>query len=175
VLIALSGTPGVGKSTVAATLSEKGLEVIELSRIIKEKNLLGAFDEARGTYEVDVDRLDIEILEFHSDDPLILVGHLSHLLSVELIIILRCSPSLLEERLSSRGWDESKVHENLEAEACDVILIEALDSGVEVCEIDTTDLTPLAVVDAVEEILQGEREKYAPGNIDWSEEVLDWF
>lgn len=175
VLIALSGTPGVGKSTVATTLSEKGLVVVELSRVIKEKNLMGAFDEARGTYEVDVDRLDIEISEFHSGDPLILVGHLSHLLSVELIIILRCSPSLLKERLSGRGWGESKVHENMEAEACDVILIEALDSGVEVCEIDTTDLSPLAVVDAVEEILQGEREKYAPGNIDWSEEVLGWF
>ncbi|NYT11687.1 MAG: AAA family ATPase [Methanomassiliicoccales archaeon] len=174
-LIALSGTPGVGKSTVATTLSEKGLVVVELSRVIKEKNLMGAFDEARGTYEVDVDRLDIEISEFHSGDPLILVGHLSHLLSVELIIILRCSPSLLKERLSGRGWGESKVHENMEAEACDVILIEALDSGVEVCEIDTTDLSPLAVVDAVEEILQGEREKYAPGNIDWSEEVLGWF
>lgn len=174
-MIALSGTPGAGKSTVAAILSERGHEAIELSHIIKEKELLGVFDEARGTYEVDVDLLDIEILKLRSDDPLILVGHLSHLLSVELIIILRCSPSLLEKRLAIRGWHESKVHENLEAEACDVILIEALDSGVEVCEIDTTDLSTLSVVDAVEEILHGEREKYAPGNIDWSEEVLDWF
>ncbi|HUV24787.1 MAG TPA: adenylate kinase family protein [Methanomassiliicoccales archaeon] len=175
VLIALTGTPGVGKSTVASMLSKRGYEVMELSRIIKDKDLLGDFDEARETYEVDVEKLDMEILELPQDRPLILVGHLSHLLSVHLVIILRCSPSVLRKRLSGRGWSESKVQENLEAEACDVILIEALDSGLDVCEIDTTKLSPDSVVDGVEDIIQGEREKYAPGNIDWSEEVLDWF
>ena len=156
-------------------LSKRGYEVMELSRIIKDKDLLGDFDEARETYEVDVEKLDMEILELPQDRPLILVGHLSHLLSVHLVIILRCSPSVLRKRLSGRGWSESKVQENLEAEACDVILIEALDSGLDVCEIDTTKLSPDSVVDGVEDIIQGEREKYAPGNIDWSEEVLDWF
>jgi hypothetical protein len=31
------------------------------------------------------------------------------------------------------------------------------------------------VADAVEEALSGERKKYEPGNVDWSEEVLGWY
>jgi adenylate kinase len=175
VLVALSGTPGIGKSTVGLLLSERGHDVVELSIFMKDRGLYGDYDEARETYEVDVERLDAEVKEVDGDHPVILVGHLSHLLSVELTVVLRCRPSVLRERLVSRGWAEPKVMENIEAEACDVILIEALEMGGGVCEVDTTRASPEMVGDAVEQILQGEREKYAPGNIDWSEEVLDWF
>lgn len=175
VLLALSGTPGIGKSTVGALLSERGHDVVELSLFMKEGGLRGDYDEARKTYDVDVEQLDAAVQTVDRNHLIILVGHLSHLLSVELTIVLRCRPSVLRERLISRGWAEPKVMENLEAEACDVILIEALESGAEVCEVDTTWISPEDVGDAVEQILRGEREKYAPGNIDWSEEVLDWF
>ncbi len=65
--------------------------------------------------------------------------------------------------------------ENMEAEGCDVILVEAMESGIPVCEIDTTALDVDQVADAVEEILGGERKKYEPGHVDWSEEVLGWY
>jgi len=174
-IIALSGTPGVGKRAVSSILSTRGRGVVEISKLIREKGLTGDYDADRDTYEVDLDLLDREVTGMGSEGDVIMEGHLSHLLSVGLTVVLRCSPSLLGQRMRSRGWSESKIRENMEAEACDVILIEALDSGVEVCELDTTLLTPEEVADALEEIVHGEREKYAPGNIDWSEEVLDWF
>ena len=175
VLIAVSGTPGTGKSTLADSLSRRGWSVIELATFLKERDLPRSWDDERQTFEVDIEELDQAVQEIDSEEPIILVGHLSHLLSVDVTIVLRCRPSVLEMRLGSRGWGRSKVIENLEAEACDVVLLEALDSGVEVCEIDTTSMSPAELVDSVEEILRGEREKYAPGNIDWSEEVLNWF
>jgi len=74
-----------------------------------------------------------------------------------------------------RGWADAKVRENMEAEALDVILVEAVESERETVEIDTTEMSKDQVADAVEDVLAGEREKYAVGNIDWSQEVLGWY
>jgi len=175
VILAVSGTPGTGKSTVASILRSRGREVIDLGDYAKEHGLLSGFDEARGSYEVDPRKLDRALKEVVRKDEVLLIGHLSHLLTVDIVLVLRCRPSVLAERLRKRGWPEEKIRENMEAEACDVILVEALERTGNVLEIDTTALGPEETAKAVEEILAGEREKYAYGNIDWSEEVLDWF
>jgi adenylate kinase len=129
----------------------------------------------RGSLEVDPDVLADRVPALLPLGEVILVGHLSHLLPVDLVIVLRCRPSVLEARLRGRDWPEAKVRENLEAEALDVILVEAVESDAETVEIDTTEMTAAQVADAVENILTGEREKYAVGNIDWSQEVLGWY
>jgi adenylate kinase len=172
---ALSGTPGTGKTTVGNALSEQGRNVLELSDFIREHGLEGRMDRKRRTRAVDVKALDKALASDVKEDDTVLVGHLAHLLTVDLIIVLRCRPSLLQERLMARGYPEAKVRENMEAEGCDVILVEAVETGRTVLEIDTTSSTPEQVAEAVKEILAGEREKYAVGNIDWSEEVLAWF
>jgi adenylate kinase len=170
--VALTGTPGVGKSTVARLLAEQGLNVIEVGDLAKEKGLLLELDEKRGSYDVDVDGL-IELTDKMQGD-IVFVGHLSHLLIVDMIIILRCQPSVLAERLKVRGYSREKVAENAEAEALDVILIESFDSGHEVFEIDTTRIGPGQTAEAVLEILSGEKGKYLPGHLDWSQEALGW-
>ncbi|HEY3421052.1 MAG TPA: adenylate kinase family protein [Methanomassiliicoccales archaeon] len=174
VKLALTGTPGTGKSTVAKILASRGLKIIELGDLAKEKKLLERFDRKGGTYEVDVKKLDLAAGEIGATGTTILVGHLSHLIASDLIIILRCRPSVLAERLRSRGYPERKVAENAEAEALDVILVESVETGREVYEIDTTIISPEETADAIMKILAGEKEKYAIGNIDWSEEALDW-
>jgi adenylate kinase len=67
------------------------------------------------------------------------------------------------------------VDENVEAEVLDAILVEALEQDGAVFEIDTSDMAPFEVADAVQEIVAGKTEKYRPGHIDWSSEVLDWY
>jgi adenylate kinase len=106
---------------------------------------------------------------------MILEGHFSHMLRPDVAIVLRCSPKVLEKRLRKKGWDESKIRENVEAEAVDVVLIEAVENVPEVLEIDTTDMKPGQVAKAIDSIVAGERQKYRVGNVDWSEEVLSWF
>jgi adenylate kinase len=150
------------------------MKVTELGDLAKEKNLLGKLDRRRGTYEVDVEKLDLAVAETEAGQTTILVGHLSHLITSDMVIVLRCRPSVLAARLRSRGYPEQKVAENAEAEALDVILVESVETGREVYEIDTTGISPEETADAILEILAGEKEKYAIGNIDWSEEALDW-
>lgn len=175
VIIALTGTPGTGKSTAGEVLRRNGRTVIELGDLIRERAVPCTVDPERGSLEVDPDVLDEEVRKALPEGDVILVGHLSHLLTVDLIVVLRCRPSVLASRLRARGWPEAKVLENVEAEACDVILVESAEASEEVCEIDTTGMTPEEVAGAVLEIMSGEREKYAIGNVDWSEEVLGWF
>lgn len=173
--IGLSGTPGTGKTAVAKVLRERGHATFEVNDLAREKGLLGRLDRERSTREVDVDALDEALSTWQLPGRVILVGHLSHLLTVDLIVVLRCRPSILSERLMARGYEAKKVRENVEAEALDVILVEAVETGREVCEIDTSAIGAEAAADAMEDILAGEREKYAAGDIDWSEEVLGWF
>jgi adenylate kinase len=174
VKLALTGTPGTGKSTVAKLLASKGLLVIELGDLAKEKKLLERFDRKRGTYEVDIEKLDLAVGETDPEKTTVLVGHLSHLLSSDMVIVLRCRPSVLAARLKARGYPEPKVAENAEAEALDVILVESVEDGGEIYEVDTTCISPEEAANSVLSILAGEKEKYAIGNIDWSEEALDW-
>jgi adenylate kinase len=173
--IALTGTPGAGKSSVGAILRAHGLTVIEVSDIASEAGLLHERDESRGSFEVDLDELEYATDRRLADVDAILVGHLSHLVRHDLCIVLRCSPSVLRSRLEGRGWSASKVNENVEAEALDSILVEALEEEGPVLEVDTSKKGPAEVADAVMEILAGKTEKYQPGHIDWSGEVLQWY
>ena len=127
--VALSGTPGTGKTSVGEALAARGHIVVEVNQLAKDKGLLGKMDRRRATREVDAAALDKAVSDEEGLKDAILVGHLSHLLTVDLIIILRCRPSILAARLADRGYSEGKVKENVEAEALDVILIEAAETG----------------------------------------------
>ena len=162
--IALTGTPGTGKSTVAR-LVNAGFAVIDLNALIKDTYNLG-MDEERGSVIADLDGLCHYVEKMQGD--VILEGHVSHLLPVDKIIVLRTSPPLLRKRLEDRGWSEAKITENLEAEALDVILMEALEMCDAVYEIDTTVKTREQVAEAIREISAG-TDSYKPGSVDFSE------
>ena len=169
-LVALTSTPGVGKTTVAEILRARGYRVESVSELAEKFDcIIGEEDDSK---IVDVEEL-AEKLESPEDEVVILEGHLSHLLNPDRVIVLRCNPIVLKERLESKGWSEEKVLENVEAELIDAILVEAMEECREVYEIDTTDLSPKEVADSIEEILKGEGDKYKPGGIDWISEVGD--
>lgn len=168
---AVTGTPGVGKTSSSALV--RSIRVVHVNDIVDELGVVSGFDERRKSKEVDVKKLGKAVSKMDGD--MLLEGHFSHLLGVNVAIVLRCSPKALSERLSGKGWDEAKVRENVEAEAIDVILVEAVECVPDVCEIDTTGKTPADVAASIEEIVSGEMKKYPVGNVDWSKEVLDWF
>lgn len=170
-LVALTGTPGVGKTTVASLVRSR--PALSVNSLAERVGAIVGYDEEMGSAEVDVELLSTAMSSLTG--PILLEGHLSHLLGADLSIVLRCSPKVLAERLRHKGWSEEKLAENVEAEAVDVILVEALESSRQVCEVDTTGLAAEAVAEAVEEILSGESEKYPLGDVDWSQEVLNWF
>jgi adenylate kinase len=165
--LALTGTPGTGKSTVADMVDE-GFKVLHVNELVREGYNDG-LDEKRGCFVADIPGLSIYVKGLKGD--VILEGHISHLLPVDIVVVLRASPATLRERLKNRGWSEAKVRENVEAEALDVILVEALDTNKKVYEIDTTNMTPMQVRDSVLEIIKG-TDKYGPGGVDFSEEAF---
>ena len=97
-------------------------------------------------------------------------GAIAHFLACDKIIVLRCRPDVLKDRLSRRGYSAGKVAENCQAEALDVILSETADmfASEHVYEIDTTNRAVISVADLIVSFAADEiPASYVP--IDWSE------
>ncbi|MDO9097532.1 MAG: adenylate kinase family protein [Candidatus Methanoperedens sp.] len=185
-IIALTGTPGTGKTTVCGIIREhsqyrKQYSIIDLNKLILSENLHAGKDAARDTYEADMDKLEERTKQITSQISrgmdIIMEGHLSHLLPADVIIVLRAHPVALRKRLGKRkDYSFAKVKENADAEALDVILVESTERNKNVFEIDTTEKNTLAVVKSIVSIIgslkQGKvPEEYLPGKINWIEHV----
>jgi len=169
--VALTGTPGTGKTTVADLL-ETELEVVHLNDVIREEGLTESVDEERDSLIADLDAVQSRLDEYESEYGHLLVeSHLAHLFDTDRVVVLRCDPDELERRLLDRGETEAKALENAESEALDVILSEAVERHGEehVYEVVTTDRSPDAVAREVEAVFAGEREPSA-GTVDYT----DW-
>jgi len=146
-LIALTGTPGTGKTSLlqsileAARFTTCSFSGVDLNAFIREHDLITGEDPERDSHNVDIGRMRELVHEklgqkTDEDDSkartprpnLVLVeGHLAHHLDPELCLLLRCSPRVLRERLEKRGYSKEKVRENLEAEAMNIIRDEFLE------------------------------------------------
>jgi adenylate kinase len=158
-----------------------GWRIVELAELAHESGAVVGRDEGRGVDEVDVDllraALSAELRAAGPEERVLIVGHLSHLMPCDLTVVLRCSPAVLRERLAARDYPPEKIRENVEAEAVDVVLVEALDMAPHggVYEIDTSK-EPLEVsLSSLLAVIEGNAEAHKAGNIDWSAEVMDWF
>lgn len=181
-IVALTGTPGTGKTSVSNVLQDKGFEVVDLNKVAVEQSFLAGVDRKRNSKIIDTGLLDDYVKDcYKQKDFVFLEGHVSHLLkNVDKIVVLRCHPDVLRKRLSKKDWKEPKIKENIEAEILDIILCEALDKHLEgdIFEIDTTKKSVKDVASSIMELVDIEfkyMEKYKIGNIDWSEEILKDF
>lgn len=181
-IIALTGTPGTGKTSVAEALQSKGFEVVDLNKVVRNKGFLIGKDKKRSSDIVDIKKFDKYILDnYHGKDIVFIEGHLSHLLkSAEKIIILRCHPDKLRKNLLKKGWRQEKIKENIEAEILDIILCETIEIHPKknIFEINVSDRSVENTLAMIIEIIKNRFkniEKYKIGKIDWSEEILKDF
>ena len=182
--VAVTGTPGTGKTTAAERL-DTDLDVVHLNEVITSEGLSTELDEERGSLVADMDALS-EWLE--GRDDCVVESHLAHNFGADRVVVLRAHPDAIVERLRERGDSDARAHgnagsgepprtltrkarENAEAEALDVILSEAVHHhGTEnVYEIATTDRDPDEVARAIEAVVAGEREPTA-GTVEYT----DW-
>lgn len=170
-IIALTGTPGVGKTEVGKLLSKSGYDVKSANQLAEDLNCI--IGEEGGSLVVDIYSLKDKI-ERSEGKITIIEGHLAHHLNPDKVIVLRCNPKTLKKRLSKKGWKKDKILENLEAEITDVILMESLGNN-EVYEIDTTEMAAEEVSKAVADIIEGniKEGEYKVGSIDWIFELGD--
>lgn len=169
--VAVTGTPGTGKTTATEALADRGVDVplIHLNDEIKDHDLWTERDVDRDSLITDIDAVARHLGEWNR----VLESHLAHLFEADRVVVLRCEPSVLETRLQARGDSAEKASENAESEALDVVLSEAVDEhGSEsVYEIDTTDRDPEAVADEIAAVLTGERSPSA-GEVDFTEYLV---
>lgn len=157
--VAITGTPGTGKTTVATHL-DTDLSVVHLNDVIRSEQLTTGPDPDRDTVVADLDA----VLDWFEDrDDVVVESHLAHHLPVDKVVVLRCAPEELERRLEATDTPAPSIEENVESERLDVILVEAVEAhGVDaVYEIDTTDRPPTTVADAVAAVIAGDREPSA--------------
>ena len=165
--LAVTGTPGTGKTTATDLLAEEqGVQVVHLNDLIREEGLYAERDEERDSLVADLDAVAEHLGEWTG----VVDSHLVHYLDADRVAVLRCRPDLLERRLVERGEGEASARENRESEALDVVLGEAVDRFGEnrVYEIDTTDRDPEAVATELRRVLDGDREPSA-GEVDFME------
>jgi len=158
VRVVVTGTPGTGKTT-ATDLVESDLPVVHLNDVVRDEGLYTGVDEKRDTLVADLDA----VREWVGDRQAIVESHLAHHLDADRVVVLRCEPSVLRERLLARGESVAKADENAESEALDVVLAEAVERhGLDrVFEIVTTDREPADVAREIEAVIAGTREPSA--------------
>lgn len=162
-LLVISGTPGTGKTAIGKLITKTmGARLITTDYLVKKYKISTTLDKKRKTKIIDTRKLAIAAKsEAKKYENSVFEGHLAHFTPADLTIILRTSPSELEKRLKKRGWSESKIKENIEAEAMGVISNEA-----NAIEIDTTKKSPQENVKEILNIIKSK--KFGKRKIDWT-------
>jgi len=115
------------------------LKYLSINDLVKERSAHSGYDEEYQTLDVDEDKLmdevekEIEdgageggwIIDWHSTEGFAIRW-------VDLVVVLRCEEtSILYDRLSSRGYRENKLQENMDAEIFGVVAEEAREGWME--------------------------------------------
>ena len=171
----MTGTPGVGKTSVSRLLASKlGAELVILGELVKRENLISGVDKKRETLIVDTVKVSKKLKKIIADSQqdIIVDGHYSVDVVpaevVHMVFVLRRNPDELRRLMENRGFSEAKIQENIAAEILDVCLCDAVEAcGVEkVCEIDVTGKEIEAVGEEAVSVLQGKRNP-SVGIVDW--------
>ncbi|MBU5688378.1 MAG: adenylate kinase family protein [Candidatus Aenigmarchaeota archaeon] len=164
--IAITGTPGVGKTTIAKLLAKEfNMKYINLNDLAKKLNAYIGYDKIMKSKIVDMKKLYKEVKKIRGD--FILDGHFSHDFDVDLVIVLRCRPDILEKRLKKRyPGNRLKVKENVDAEILGVITSEVLQRKKRFFEIDVSNKKKKEII---QEIKQRMKNKKKENIIDWIE------
>ncbi len=131
-IICVSGTPGTGKTTVAKLIAKKyKLKYFDANKLIKGDIVTG-YDKIRKCRIINEKRLIKELIKIiKREKNLVIDSHYSHEIPskyVDLCIITKCSLKTLKKRLKKRRYSDIKIKENLEYEAFDGALVDALEN-----------------------------------------------
>ncbi|KAF8817905.1 TAF9 Rna polymerase II, TATA box binding protein (TBP)-associated factor isoform 2 family protein [Cardiosporidium cionae] len=130
--ILVTGTPGVGKSSVCREVAEStGMQYIELSRAIEENKLYREWDDEMNCSIFDVDLVTDYLEDFLMTGNVIVDFHGCDFLDpllFDAVFILRTENGILYKRLEQRSYSADKIQQNIECEIFQVILDEAFET-----------------------------------------------
>ncbi|MBE0520385.1 adenylate kinase family protein [Candidatus Bathyarchaeota archaeon] len=175
-VILVTGTPCVGKTSVARLLASKlDAFYVNLTELALHENLVSSKDKERGSIIVDENRMRgkiREIVEKCDKSEVIVDGHYAvSVVPKELttyVFVLRRDPVELRKFMEQCGFSGRKLWENLASEILDVCLCDALNvyENGKVCELDVSGKSVEEIVDEVLDILNGSKE-CGVGVVDW--------
>ena len=170
--LAISGTPGTGKTSLCRVLKERGYRVEQLASIAEANDSLGEVGED-GAAEVDIHKLADEWSPSFEGISFV-DGHLAHFLEVEGIVVLRAKPQTITERLGERGYSSAKVQANAEWELLNGIWSELLEFEIvaPVLELVSEENSPEELADKVLEWIESglesdSIEQASAKSVDW--------
>ena len=175
-VVLITGTPCVGKTTVARQLATKlDALYVNLTELAKQHNLTSGEDKTRNTTIIDENKMRhklTELIDAAEKPNIVIDGHYAAAVTpkdkVTRVFVLRRNPIELHEFMVKCGFKDRKLWENLASEILDSCLVEALheQERKKVCELDITEKTTEAVVGDLLAILDN-RKKCRAGGIDW--------
>lgn len=173
--ILVSGTPGVGKTTISHKLASK-LDAcyIGITELVRSEKLITTVDEERKTLVADTKKVTMQLQKIldKSEGNIIIEGHyvvdVVPKKEVDTVFVLRRDPRELKNILEKRGYPEKKIWENLAAEILDVCLWDAISicGDDKVCEIDVSGKTVESIVKKMLLVLEKKKECRS-GIVDW--------
>lgn len=169
-IIAITGSPGTGKTTLSGQLPAERFDCFTVEQIATQ---LGCIEHQGNDLVIRTDLL--ADWKYEGDKIAIIEGHLSHHCAVDALILLRCHPDELGIRLSNRdGYGATKIQNNIEWEMIAGIWTELIHRSpyLPILELDMTNV--LYAKDSVESFIsQYESEKTVQESkataIDWLE------
>ena len=166
--ILITGVPGTGKTTLARSLSQKtGAFLLEINELAELLGLYSHTDESDGAKVVRLPELARELAEAIKAEKKSVVseGHLGceMKLPVQKVLVLRCDPRELRQRLASRSYPPAKLAQNALSEALDYCTVQSEKhyGAAKVWELDTSGKTPAQVQAQAEAIISGKEKRHA--------------
>jgi adenylate kinase len=174
-VILITGTPTVGKTTLAKKLVEQlNAQYVNLTELSKTEHLALREDKERSTTIIDEDKMrrNLKKLITKTEDIIVIDGHYAAAVTPKALVtnvfVLRRHPVELRGFMQKRGYNQSKQNENIAAEILDICLMETLQKQEhgKVCELDVTGKTVDDTLREVCHVLEGKRKCFV-GSVDW--------
>lgn len=165
--IIITGNPGVGKHTIANSLSKiLNHKIVDINKIALDSKIYEKKDESN---DVDVKKLK-NILKNKIKKDSIVVGHLAPYVltknQVSKAIILRKNPYKLSPIYKKRKYSTKKIAENVGSEILGITAYDTIKKfGKNKChQIDTTSKTVSKITKTVINVIEG---KFDNDSVDW--------
>lgn len=137
--ILITGTPGVGKTSMSILLADElknqfnlDYQVINIGDLIHNKKLYDSWNQEFNVPEFNEDKVIEELEKMKIEEGGFIIDFHSGCIFPEewfsLIVLLRCNNTELFDRLKGRGYNDKKIMENIECEIMEITADEIKES-----------------------------------------------